>query len=181
MWLVKSSRLLPLDRGPVNPNSYTLILSEPHHLLYHFATVAPLLDPMTQPCNSHIIRSPIKSTCHQLSTLLRPILIYPDHCRLGTPQKSCSFEDVLCQLSWYQCLVLIKLAHILKQLWPIPVREGRGGAGFCVQAGRHRCLFVCLLRGRTENLVQLSRTGLGHLSPKVGLVFLLLTHPLIYL
>lgn len=70
-----------MDRGPVNPNSHTLILSEPPSpflpLSYSSSSVGS--SDLGRPFNSQIIGSPIRSPCLQLTTFLRPILIETDH------------------------------------------------------------------------------------------------------
>ncbi|ROI16091.1 hypothetical protein DPX16_7144 [Anabarilius grahami] len=52
------------------------------------------------------------SPVHHCS-FLGPLLIDTDHCRPGTPHKSCSLGDALTQSSSHHNLVLVKLAQIL--------------------------------------------------------------------
>ncbi|ROI79356.1 Succinate--hydroxymethylglutarate CoA-transferase [Anabarilius grahami] len=52
------------------------------------------------------------SPVHRCS-FLGPLLIDTDHCRPGTPHKSCSFGDALTQSSSHHNLALVKLAQIL--------------------------------------------------------------------
>ncbi|KAK1880970.1 Sorting nexin-29 [Dissostichus eleginoides] len=52
------------------------------------------------------------SQVHQFS-FLRPLLVGTDHCRPGTPHKSCSFGDALTQSFSHHNLALVKVAHIL--------------------------------------------------------------------
>ena len=67
----------------------------------------PAFPPRVRPCLP-IILLPV----HHCS-FLGPLLIDTDHCRLGTPHKSCSYEDALTRSSSHHNLALIKLAQTL--------------------------------------------------------------------
>ncbi|MEQ2250098.1 hypothetical protein ILYODFUR_036307 [Ilyodon furcidens] len=61
--------------------------------------------------------------CSHFSYFLGPFLLGADHCRLGTAHMSCSFGDVLTQLSRHLNLVQFAQILTLAQLFQLLIHQ----------------------------------------------------------
>jgi len=100
--------------SPIRNKLRCTVYSDTRNLSYSSSSVGSdhtgqpsLLMTINEPCPPMTL-SPV----HYCS-FLGPLLIDTDHCRPGTPHKSCSFGDGLTKSSSHHNLALVKLAQIL--------------------------------------------------------------------